>query len=105
MSYNTTGVNYFNSFLILLPVSWKGFEQSSIIGSNTQYLQLMLQWISSTPAKDAEWDMCFSTKNSGFSSTAFHNACDSKQYTITIVQVGDYIFGGYSDLPWTSVGK
>ena len=32
----------------------------------------------------------------------FHEGCDGKGPTVTIVKVGDNIFGGFTDVPWES---
>lgn len=33
-------------------------------------------------------------------STDFHSRCDNKGATVTIIRVGENIFGGYSDVSW-----
>ena len=36
----------------------------------------------------------------------FHNKCDNKGITITLIKnEKEYIFGGYASIPWTSDGK
>ena len=36
----------------------------------------------------------------------FHAKCDNKGATIAVIQsTGGFIFGGFSDKPWTSSGK
>ena len=81
---------------------WKGLETSGIIGSNSSYLEQLLQWIKGTAVEGAQWKRCFHAKDDGFEASTFHKYCDNKQITLTIVQSGDYIFGGFSDQPWNA---
>jgi len=34
--------------------------------------------------------------------STFHRKCDGKGPTVTIIKVNNYIFGGYTDVSWTS---
>ena len=40
---------------------------------------------------------CWHAKTDGWAASTFHSNCDGKGPTVTIVQVGSYIFGGYTD--------
>ena len=53
-----------------------------------------------TAAEGAGWKKCFRAAVNGFASSTFHSPCDNKPITLTIVRVGDYIFGGYADNLW-----
>ena len=44
------------------------------------------------------WKLCYRASKDGWSAFNFHGACGNKRTTVTIVQVGPYIFGGYSDI-------
>ena len=44
---------------------------------------------------------CWHTKTDGWAVSTFHSNCDGKGPTVTIVQVGSYIFGGYTDKSWS----
>ena len=48
---------------------------------------------------------CWHAKTDGWAASTFHSNCDGKGPTVTIVQVGSYIFGGYTDKPWSSPSK
>ena len=37
--------------------------------------------------------------------STFHGNCDDKGPTVTIIQVGSFIFGGYSDVTWKADGE
>ena len=45
---------------------------------------------------------CWHGKTDGWAASTFHSNCDGKGPTVTVIQVGSYIFGGYSDLTWYS---
>ena len=45
---------------------------------------------------------CWHAKTDGWAASTFHSNCDGKGPTVTIIQVGSYIFGGYSDVSWNS---
>ena len=39
----------------------------------------------------------------GFNAPAFHSKCDNRNNTVTIIQTsGNYVFGGYTAMPWKS---
>ena len=45
---------------------------------------------------------CWRAQTDGWAASTFHNNCDGKSPTVTIIEVGSYIFGGYVDQPWAS---
>ena len=45
---------------------------------------------------------CWRAKTDGWAASTFHSNCDGKGPTVTIIQVGSYIFGGYTDVSWSS---
>ena len=48
---------------------------------------------------------CWHAKEDGWAVSTFHGNCDDKGPTVTIIQVGSFIFGGYSDVTWKDDGK
>ena len=48
---------------------------------------------------------CWHAKTDGWAASTFHSNCDGKGRTVTIIQVGSYIFGGYTDKSWSSPSK
>ena len=47
--------------------------------------------------------MIFRGKKNGFKAEAFHNCCDNKGPTLTIVKSEkEKVFGAYTDIPWSS---
>ena len=45
---------------------------------------------------------CWRAKTDGWAASTFHSNCDGKGPTVTIIKVGSYIFGGYTDVSWYS---
>ena len=45
---------------------------------------------------------CWRAKTDGWAASTFHRNCDGKGPTVTIIKVGSYIFGGYTDVSWSS---
>ncbi|KXJ21383.1 hypothetical protein AC249_AIPGENE19598 [Exaiptasia diaphana] len=51
----------------------------------------------------SRWIRCWRAVSDGWDVySTFHPQCDNKGPTVTIVRVGSYIFGGYSDASWDS---
>ena len=48
---------------------------------------------------------CWRAKTDGWAASTFHSKCDGKGPTVTIIQVGSYVFGGYTDVSWSSKYK
>ena len=73
-------------------------NSSRILAGNKAYLNQMDQWLNGTINK---WTLCWRATEHGWDVTAqFHPRCDYKAPTVTIVQVGQYIFGGFADKSW-----
>ena len=53
----------------------------------------------------SEWSRfvkCWHAKTDGWAASTFHSNCDGRGPTVTIIKVKDSIFGGYTDVPWSS---
>lgn len=48
------------------------------------------------------WKRCYWASENQFSAVRFHALCDGKGPTVTLIKVGNRIFGGYTDKGWTS---
>ena len=48
---------------------------------------------------------CWRAKIDGWAASSFHSNFDGKGPTVTIIQVGTYIFGGYTDKSWSTRGE
>ncbi|CAB4029528.1 Hypothetical predicted protein [Paramuricea clavata] len=71
------------------------FMDSKILRGKSIYIIQLSQWVLSA----SSW-LCYRATRDGWSSHTFHSKCDNKGATVTIIRVGSYIFGGYSDASW-----
>jgi len=54
------------------------------------------------PSSPFETKLLYRASNNGWASTEFHAACDGKGPTVSLVKVGEYVFGGYTPISWDS---
>ena len=97
----TPSVTGFSS--MCTPLFLGALSSSSILDSHgskyhfklISYLDPVLQTIGRS-----RFARCWHAKTDGLAASTFHSNCDGKEPTVTIVQVGSYIFGGYTDKSW-----
>ena len=66
--------------------------------------QILKNWIN--PNRRMKFNLLYSAKRDGDNRKAFHDRCDNKAPTITIVQTQkDVIFGGYTEAQWDSESR
>ena len=53
--------------------------------------------------EDSSWFLCYNATSHGWKAKTFHDRCDGKRNTVTIIQKGQYVFGGYTDIPWGKI--
>ena len=51
---------------------------------------------------EGEWRLLFRASRDGCAAQTFHSKCDNKSPTVTIVKSGSNLFGGFTDVPWTT---
>ena len=75
---------------------------STILHGNQYYLRHLHRFLASAPevAEDSCWLLCYRATSHGWGAKTFHDRCDGKRNTVTIIQKGQYVFGGYTDIPW-----
>ena len=62
----------------------------------------LLSWLNSK----SEWRLIYKASRDGFRATDFHRCCDNKGETVSVIRTtGGYLFGGYTDIPWTSTAE
>ena len=81
------------------PVS-DSFCDSKILDGLDNYHDQIIKWL----PKNSEWDVCYRASRDGWSANNFHTKCNDKGPTLIIIQVGQYIFGGYTDASWARHG-
>lgn len=77
-----------------------GLNYSSIVGNNQNFLTWLGKWLKPVTRRSSYWNRCYQATVNGWSSYAFHANCDDKGASLTIIRVGNYIFGGYTSLTW-----
>ena len=99
--------HYFVPFLLLfhlLPLGSLG--ESVILGhlDHDKYLGILISYLDPvlSSASHSDFVRCWHAKTDGSAASTFHSNCDGKGPTVTIIQSGDYIFGGYTDVSWYS---
>eukprot|EP01083_Nonionella_stella_P306890 1076576_1 len=54
---------------------------------------------------DKRWSLLYRGSRDGFTANVFHNKCDGKAKTLSIIRTdSNNVFGGYASVPWTSNG-
>jgi hypothetical protein len=62
-----------------------------------EFLETLNQWIS---FKSGTLKRCYRASEDGWHSHIFHLQCGQVGETVTLIKVGRYIFGGFSDKEW-----
>ena len=75
---------------------------STILHGNQYYLRYLHRFLASAPGvgEDSSWFLCYNATTHGWKAKTFHDSCNGKRNTVTIIQEGQYVFGGYTDIPW-----
>ena len=84
-----------------------GFNASTILGNDSRYLENLTSFLEPviTSSVRSRFVRCWHAKVDGWAASTFHGNCDDKGPTVTIIQVGSFIFGGYSDVSWKDPGE
>ena len=88
----------FNETILLITV-FEGYLKPYM--KNEEYRQALIGWLPSE-LQDGEWRLLFRASRDGFAAKAFHSRCDNKGPTVVIVNSNQYIFGGFTEVSWTS---
>ena len=75
-------------------------SDSAILRDHTEYEQKLNEYLEPVQVEGKQWQLCFRASDNGYRSETFHFACDNKGPTVTLVRVGDNVFGGYTDKSW-----
>ena len=96
-------------FIILNIYYLDGLAVSTILSSlDSKYLDQLKLYLHPAlqNSGSSKFVRCWHAKTDGWAASTFHSNCDGKGPTVTaIVRVGSYIFGGYTDKPWSSPSK
>ena len=91
---------------MILIVVLKRIKESAILGSldGKRYLGQLMSYLDPV-IQSSDWSVfwrCWHSNIDGWASTTFHNNCDGEGPTVTIIQVSDHIFGGYTNVSWNN---
>ncbi|XP_074621554.1 uncharacterized protein LOC141880073 [Acropora palmata] len=80
----------------------RGLDDSRILSGDTSKISQLNNWLLPHLRNSLKsyWALCWRANVHGWSSRTFHGNCDGKGPTVTIIKVGSYIFGGYTDKSW-----
>ncbi|CAH3192984.1 unnamed protein product, partial [Porites evermanni] len=76
---------------------------STILHGNQSYLQHLHSFLAPEVGEDSSWLLCYRATLHGSEANIFHARCDGEKNTVTIVQKSQYVFGGYTDIPWRKI--
>ena len=80
-------------------------ENEFYIDKKNEKLKLIKNWIYEDKRKNIMFHLLFKMTRDGDSTKSFHNNCDYKGPTVTIIETDDnYIFGGFTNGSWDSEG-
>ena len=71
-------------------------NNSTILHGHHDYGRQVTTWL----GDQFQWRLCYRASVHGWSAHNFHTTCGNKGPTVTIVKVGECIFGGYTDQNW-----
>ncbi|XP_066016656.1 uncharacterized protein [Pocillopora verrucosa] len=81
-----------NNSVILTSLDYNNYT-----GKLLSYLEPVL-----LSSKWSRFVKCWHAKTDGWAASTFHSNCDGRGPTVTIIKVNNYIFGGYTDVSWSS---
>ena len=73
---------------------------STILANNQHYLHHFHLFLAPEVGNSSQWILCYRQSSHGGFDSTFHKNCDGKENTVTIVQEKEFVFGGYTDIPW-----
>ncbi|KAK3743271.1 hypothetical protein QZH41_016127 [Actinostola sp. cb2023] len=84
-----------------------GLEKSTILDiyGNASYIKTLTGYLAPVlrSSSTSRWVRCWNASADGWDvQKTFHPQCDGKGPTVTIVRVGQFVFGGYTDVSWHS---
>ena len=97
--YMTSASMFYISFMNYFVA---GLASSAILRKNNKYLSVLNTWLQPVvQSKSSIWKRCWRASVDGWAASTFHSGCDNKGPTVTIIKVGQYIFGGYTSASWS----
>ena len=73
---------------------------SVIIDKNGFYLCHLKQFLAPAVGNISHWKICYRASKHGRYDFIFHQRCNGKNNTLTIIKKDEYVFGGFTDISW-----
>lgn len=70
---------------------------SKILEGKHEYIRQLNEWLA---GQNFQWRLCYRASSDGWEAKDFHSKCDNQGPTVVIVQVGNFIFGGFITRKW-----
>lgn len=81
----------------------KSFQDSVILSFDQR--QTLVNWCKdATKITNARDKLLYRASRDGWAASHFHSCCDNAGPTVTVIESGNYIFGGYTDQNWERSG-
>lgn len=92
---------FFFIFFFHIPTLFSVFIiNSTILSNNRHYLHHLHQFLAPEVGNISQWLLCYRQSLHGDLDSTFHDNCDGKENTVSIVKEKEFVFGGYTDIPW-----
>ena len=88
--HNVTSLLYFTGLSI----------NSTILSNIGSFLGNLSHFLAPAVGNTSRWLLCHRASTHGWAVKTFHDRCDFKPNTLTIIKNGQYLFGGYTDIAW-----
>ena len=75
-------------------------RNSNILTISESYLAYLHEFLVPAVGNNSHWLLCYRASLHGWEGEDFHTRCDGKKYTVTVIKKNQYVFGGYTDVPW-----
>ena len=74
----------------------------TVLSKNDSYMYSdhLREFLEPAVGTDPRWLLCYRASSHGWSARTFHSRCDGKMNTVTIIKKDEYLFGGFTDIPW-----
>ena len=70
------------------------------IGGQHKLSRQPVTFLSPAVGNSSQWLLCHRASTHDWAVKTFHERCDNKNHTVTIIKKGQYVFGGYTDIAW-----
>ena len=83
-----------------ITISLTSVIQSGMIGHIKNHRVTLTDWLIQAGFSTFRLVPCYRAEEHGWSSKAFHERCDNKRPSFTLVRKNSFVFGAFSDLMW-----